>query len=116
MRLLRRRFTSVEGRSVAVLGLSFKPGTDDMRESPATPVIHALHSGGARIKAYDPVARHEAERLFANGMVAHCESLQQAVHGADAVVLMTRWEERSEERRVGQECVSTCRSRWSPKP
>src|SRR3546814_13968137 len=64
MRLLRRRLASVEGSSFAVLGLSFKPGPDDSREAPADPVIHALHSRGARSTTYDPVQRPEAERQF----------------------------------------------------
>ena len=59
-----KHFPSVEGVDVAVLGLAFKPGTDDMRESPAIPIVNALREKGARIKAYDPIAREEAEKVL----------------------------------------------------
>ena len=92
LRLLSKHFDSVRDLRVAVLGLAFKPGTDDMRESPAIPVIHALHADGAAIKAYDPVARHEAEKLF-NGMITYSDRLEDTVRDVDAVLLLTRWPE-----------------------
>jgi UDPglucose 6-dehydrogenase/GDP-mannose 6-dehydrogenase len=78
---------------VAVLGLAFRPGTSDMRESPAVPVIHRLLADGARVSAYDPAARDEAARTFANSTVRLCPDLGSAVARADAVVVMTRWDE-----------------------
>lgn len=91
--LLRRHFTSLEGVNVAVLGLAFKPGTDDLRESPSIPVIRELLSDGARVRAYDPVARHEAEKTFGNANITYSDSLADALRDAQAVLLMTRWEE-----------------------
>lgn len=75
----------VSGSRVAVLGLAFKPGTDDVRESPAFPVIDALRSGGADVVAYDPVAVVDS--------VARASTLEAALAGADAVVLVTSWPE-----------------------
>ncbi len=93
LRLLGKHFPSLQGTTTAVLGLAFKPGTDDMRESPAIPVVQALQAQGAAIQAYDPVARHEAEKLFGNGTITYCDTLESAIRGAEAIVLMTRWEE-----------------------
>ncbi|HEX6682345.1 MAG TPA: UDP-glucose/GDP-mannose dehydrogenase family protein [Candidatus Limnocylindrales bacterium] len=76
----------VTGKRVAVLGLSFKPGTDDLRESPAFPVIEGLRAGGADVVAYDPVATAPAG-------VAQASTLESALDGADAVVLVTAWPE-----------------------
>lgn len=72
----------VSGKRVAVLGLAFKPGTDDVRESPAFPVISALEAGGASVVAYDPI-----------GPGSQAASLEAALDGADAVVLVTAWPE-----------------------
>jgi len=75
----------VSGKRVAVLGLSFKPGTDDLRESPAFPVIELLSERGAEVIAYDPVAISPA--------VPQASTLEEALAGADAVVLVTAWPE-----------------------
>ncbi len=91
--VLKKHFPSLENVSIAVLGLAFKPGTDDMRESPAIPIVHELMAQKANIKAYDPVARHEAEKLFGNHQVVYYDELAQTLQGARAVVLLTRWEE-----------------------
>ena len=93
MELLRRRLPALQGTIVAVLGLAFKPGTDDLRESPALPVVRALRDAGAHVRAYDPVARHEAERLLGDTGITYAESLQDAIEDVDAVMLMTRWPE-----------------------
>ncbi len=93
LRLLDKHFPSLKGVRAAVLGLAFKPGTDDMREAPAIPVVQALQAQDAHVKAYDPVARHEAEKLFEARNIEYCDSLAQAVEEVDAVVLMTRWDE-----------------------
>jgi UDPglucose 6-dehydrogenase/GDP-mannose 6-dehydrogenase len=93
MALLRKRLPELEGAAVAVLGLAFKPGTDDMRESPAIPVVNALRNAGAHVQAYDPVARHEAERVFGQAGITYAARLQDAVERVDAVLLMTRWPE-----------------------
>jgi UDPglucose 6-dehydrogenase len=91
--LLEKHFTSLVGLDVAVLGLAFKPGTDDMRESPAIPIVQALLAQKAKVKAYDPVARHEAEQWFGNGQIVYCDELAQTVEAVQAVVLLTRWAE-----------------------
>src|SRR5690606_31555627 len=90
LRLLRKHFDSLEGVETAVLGLAFKPGTDDIRESPSLPVVRALQASGARVRAYDPIARHEAERALDPVNLTFCETLADSVDGADAVLLMTR--------------------------
>jgi UDPglucose 6-dehydrogenase len=90
---LRKHFPSLAGIRVAVLGLAFRPDTDDMRESPAIPFIKTLLSEGARVQAYDPAANRPAQKLFAPGRVAFCDNLETAVNGAQAVALVTRWNE-----------------------
>jgi UDPglucose 6-dehydrogenase/GDP-mannose 6-dehydrogenase len=91
--LLRRWLPDLAGRTVAVLGLAFKPGTDDMRESPAIPVVQALREAHVHVKAFDPVAEHEAREVFGNDGITYVDDLQSAVVDVDAVVLMTRWPE-----------------------
>lgn len=91
MRLIGRHYASLTDVSVAVLGLAFKPDTDDLRESPAFPIIRSLKAQGARLTAYDPVARpNEHEDLTGVNLVG---SLREAVSGAQIVVLVTRWAE-----------------------
>lgn len=92
LRLLQKHFPSLKGVRVAVLGLAFKPGTDDVRESPAIPVVKALLAQGAHLKAYDPIAWREAEKIF-NGSVTYCEALNHAISDVDVIVLLTRWPE-----------------------
>jgi UDPglucose 6-dehydrogenase len=91
--LLQKHFPSLEGIVVAILGLAFKPGTDDMRESPAIPVVKALQESGVIQKAYDPIACREAKKIFGNERITYCEKLEEALEGVDAVVLLTRWTE-----------------------
>jgi UDPglucose 6-dehydrogenase len=94
MRLIGRHFASLQNVPVAVLGLAFKPDTDDVRESPAFPIIRALKAQGARVSAYDPVAR-PADHADMAGVTLE-ESLPSAVEGAEIVVLVTRWAEFSQ--------------------
>lgn len=91
--LLSKHFDSLHGVRVAVLGLAFRPGTDDMRESPAIPVVQSLLAEGAAVVAYDPIARPDTRKLFNNALVPLCADLAEAVSEADAVVLITSWEE-----------------------
>ncbi|MDQ6629685.1 MAG: UDP-glucose/GDP-mannose dehydrogenase family protein, partial [Pseudomonadota bacterium] len=84
----------LSGKIVALWGLAFKPGTDDMREAPSQVVVRALARRGASIRAYDPVATAEARRVL--GDVAGLEfvsSAMQALRGADALVIVTEWKE-----------------------
>ena len=91
--LLTKHFPSLDGVRVAVLGLAFRPGTDDVRESPAIPVVRELLRAGAAVKAYDPAAGAQAEKLFQDRRLEVCDSLLEAVTDVQAVVLVTRWEE-----------------------
>ncbi len=90
---LKKHFPNVKNVKVAVMGLSFKPGTDDMRESPSITVIELLIKEGAYISAYDPVASHEAVKIFGKENVRYCHTIVDAICEADAVLIMTRWQE-----------------------
>jgi UDPglucose 6-dehydrogenase/GDP-mannose 6-dehydrogenase len=90
--LLKKHFNSFKDKRISVLGLAFKPGTDDMRESPAIPVVTGLLSQKAQIKAYDPVASDEARKIFGNNNITYCEDLKEAVKDVEAIVIITRWE------------------------
>jgi UDPglucose 6-dehydrogenase len=82
----------LSGKCFAIWGLAFKPQTDDMREAPSIVVINSLIKLGACIRAYDPVAMTEAERIFAgNDRVQLCEDEYSALEGADAMLLITEW-------------------------
>jgi len=80
------------GKTVAVWGLAFKPRTDDMREAPAIAIIEGFLAGGARVRAYDPKAEEQARRLFGD-RVTLCGRSYEAVAGADALVVVTEWNE-----------------------
>jgi UDPglucose 6-dehydrogenase/GDP-mannose 6-dehydrogenase len=93
IQLLGKHFPDLAGVRVAVLGLAFKPGTDDMRESPAIPIVRGLLARGAVVRAYDPVATESAQRALEGTPLDYCRTLEDALDGADAVMLVTRWEE-----------------------
>jgi len=82
---------SVEGKTIGILGLAFKPNTDDMRDAPSLDIVPALISAGARVKAYDPEAMREAEHLM-NGL-DYAENAYDAIDGADAMVILTEWDQ-----------------------
>jgi UDPglucose 6-dehydrogenase/GDP-mannose 6-dehydrogenase len=92
LEMLRRHHPDLSGRRVAVLGMAFKPGTDDIRESPSLPVTQALIDAGARVTSYDPIARHEAEAVFGSAVAFH-DDLAAAIDAAEAILVMTRWPE-----------------------
>lgn len=82
----------LSGKTFTIWGLAFKPQTDDMREAPAIVIINALIKLGAKIKAYDPVAMHEAEKIFGdNPYVQLCEDEYSALEGSDGLLLITEW-------------------------
>ena len=81
---------TIDGRTVAVLGLSFKPETDDMRDSPSIPLVTALVEGGATVRAFDPVAMDNARAVLPDA-VAFCDDAYDAASGADALVIATEW-------------------------
>src|SRR5690348_7970260 len=81
----------LRGKTVAVLGLTFKPNTDDMREAPSIPLITALQDMGAKVRAYDPVGMEQARRVLGN--VAFCNDAYSCAEGAAALVIVTEWEQ-----------------------
>ena len=81
----------VRGKTIAVLGLAFKPNTDDLREAPSIAVITALHDMGAKVRAFDPAAMPHAQVLMPK--VICCESAYHCAEGADALVILTEWEQ-----------------------
>ena len=82
------------GRTIAVWGLAFKPNTDDMREAPSRDLLEALWKAGAKVRAYDPVAMEEARRIYGERSdLVLASSAEQALEGADALVLVTEWQE-----------------------
>ena len=80
----------VRGKTIAILGLAFKPETDDMREAPALVVIDKLLQAGATVRVFDPIAMAECKRRIGD-VVAYTENLYDCADGADALVLMTEW-------------------------
>ena len=82
----------LQGRVIALWGLSFKPNTDDMREAPSRVLMEALWAAGATVQAYDPVAMGEAQRLYGDqpGLVL-CGTKEAALKGADALAIVTEW-------------------------
>src|ERR1700722_15692576 len=82
---------SIRGKTIAVLGLTFKPNTDDTRDSPAIPLITALHDLGAIVRAYDPAGMEQAKPALP--AIHYCGSAYAAAEGAEAVVIATEWEQ-----------------------
>lgn len=80
---------NIDGKKIGVLGLSFKPETDDMRESPAIDIIKDLQAKGAKVKAFDPVAMEEAEKYLPD--VEYASDEYDAIEGADVLVFLTEW-------------------------
>ena len=82
---------TLRGRTIAVLGLAFKPETDDLREAPSIKVIKALVKSGAKIRAYDPAAERPARKILPE--IDFCSGVYDAIEGADAIVFITEWPE-----------------------
>jgi UDPglucose 6-dehydrogenase len=94
-KVIKRFGENLDGKTFAVWGLAFKPETDDMREASAITIINELTSRGAKITAYDPKARHEAESFYLRGndRVTYVDSKYDALKGSDALILVTEWQE-----------------------
>ncbi|MEO5772589.1 MAG: UDP-glucose/GDP-mannose dehydrogenase family protein [Sphingomicrobium sp.] len=90
-RVMRALGGSVAGKRIALLGLAFKPNTDDMRDAPSIPIVAGLSKGGAQLAAFDPVAREQAEKIMAN--VDFASDAYSAARDADALVIITEWDE-----------------------
>jgi UDPglucose 6-dehydrogenase len=80
----------VKGKTIAVLGLTFKPNTDDMRDAPSLVIIPHLQTKGARIRAYDPEGTKEAKKHLD---IEYCSDAYEALSGADGVAILTEWNE-----------------------
>ncbi|MAP93703.1 MAG: UDP-glucose 6-dehydrogenase, partial [Ponticaulis sp.] len=79
------------GKTIGMLGLAFKPNTDDMRDAPSLDIIPALQAAGATIRAFDPEAMEEASHSLEN--VMFCDGPYHAIEGADAMVIVTEWDQ-----------------------
>jgi len=86
-----RALGELAGKRVGILGLAFKPNTDDMREAPSIPIVHGLIERGATVVAFDPVAREQAEKVLTG--VEFADDAYAAAEGADALVIVTEWDE-----------------------
>jgi UDPglucose 6-dehydrogenase len=82
---------NVSGKRIGVLGLAFKPNTDDMRDAPSIPLVEGLVKRGAAVSAFDPVAREQAEKIFTD--IEFADDAYAAADGADALVIVTEWDE-----------------------
>ncbi len=87
--ILRALGDNPEGKTVALLGLAFKPNTDDMREAPSIVIVRGLQAAGVKVRAYDPAAMETSKAVMDH--VAYCEDAYDAARGADAVALVTEW-------------------------
>jgi UDPglucose 6-dehydrogenase len=90
-RVVRALGGSVSGKRVGVLGLAFKPNTDDMRDAPSIPLVNGLVQRGASVSAFDPVAREQATKIFKD--IEFATDAYAAADGADALVIVTEWDE-----------------------
>ena len=81
----------VKGKTIGVLGLAFKPNTDDMRFAPSVDIIESLHKEGARIKAYDPESMNKSKHILRD--IEYCKDSYEAAQGADALIILTEWNE-----------------------
>ncbi len=92
---VKARFSGdIQGKHFAVWGLAFKPNTDDMRDAPSRTLIADLFSAGATVTAYDPVAMHEAQRIFGDEpRLRYTDKAMDALDGADALIIVTEWKE-----------------------
>jgi len=89
---MEQHFVSLKGKRIALWGLAFKPKTDDMREAPAVPLIQGLLAAGANVHAYDPEAMKVAQKIFGS-KVQFAENGYAALTGADALAIVTEWNE-----------------------
>lgn len=90
---LQERLFILKGRTIALLGLAFKPETDDLRDAPSLTIASRLLEMGTRVRAYDPVAMDACKREFPNLALQYCSSVEEATSQADALILVTEWPE-----------------------
>ena len=88
----KKYYKSFDGITVAVLGLSFKPGTDDVREAPSLKIVSSLIEENANVKAWDPIAVSNFSKLFPD-FVTYCRTIEETVKDADLCLILTEWKE-----------------------
>jgi UDPglucose 6-dehydrogenase len=93
VRKLKKALWTLRGKKLAVLGLAFKNGTDDIRESPSIHIIHALLREGCSITVYDPAAMDRAREAFPSATIQFADDAYEALQGADACLVLTEWED-----------------------
>ncbi len=91
LEIIKAQLGDLKGKTLALLGLAFKPNTDDLREAKSLELIELLLEEGAKIKAYDPVAMENCKRIFPR--ISYCRNPYQAAEGADALLIVTEWRE-----------------------
>lgn len=91
-KLMNYYHNNISGKTITILGLAFKPNTDDMREAPSLVLIKKLHQAGCKIKVHDPVAMDECRRRVGD-IVEYCNDIYSALDGSDAMLLVTEWNE-----------------------
>jgi len=92
LRMVKEKLGNLKGKTVCVLGLAFKPDTDDVRNAPALEIIRLLMEKGASVKAYDPLAMPNAKRVLAE-KVKYCRDAKEAVSNCDCILVLTEWDE-----------------------
>ena len=89
---IQNRLGDLNGKSLAIWGLSFKPNTNDMREAPSLILINKLIKAGAKLRAHDPAAKEVAQKIIGNTNIVFCDDEYEALIGSDALVIITEWE------------------------
>jgi UDPglucose 6-dehydrogenase len=90
---LQEKLFILKGRTIGLMGLAFKPDTDDLRDAPSLTIAERLLQMGARVKAYDPIAMPACRRQWPDLKIRYCESVRELAAGSDALVLVTEWDE-----------------------
>ena len=93
LKKVRSALWNLKGKRLAVLGLAFKAGTDDVRESPAVDMVKAFCKEGCDVVAYDPAGMENAKKLLADPNISYADDIYAAAKGADAIVILTNWDE-----------------------
>ena len=83
---------SLDGKEIALLGLAFKPGTNDMREAPSVDIAYLLYEAGARLRVYDPVAMKNCKQLLPKDVI-FAQDVYSAAAGSNAIILVTEWQQ-----------------------
>jgi len=89
---LKKAFSSIKGKIVTIWGVSFKPGTDDLRDAPSLVIIRELLQGGAKLKIYDPVSLQKLQKIFGKKLI-YCQDYYSALQESNALLLLTEWDE-----------------------